>query len=45
MSKHDIRSTSQISWERVQLSAENIERIGCLNHWQKSGISKEKLAE
>jgi hAT family C-terminal dimerisation region len=32
-----------ISWERAQLSAENIERTECLKHWQKSGISEEKL--
>jgi hypothetical protein len=32
-----------ISWERAQLSAENIERIECLKNWQKSGISEERL--
>ncbi|EED11944.1 conserved hypothetical protein [Talaromyces stipitatus ATCC 10500] len=32
-----------ISWERAQLSAENIERIECLKHWAKTGIAEEKL--
>lgn len=31
-----------ISWERAQLSAENIERIECLKNWHKSGIAEEK---
>jgi hypothetical protein len=30
-----------ISWERAQLSAENIERMECLKSWQRSGISDE----
>jgi hypothetical protein len=34
-----------ISWERAQLSAENIERIECLKHWQKSRISEERLED
>jgi hypothetical protein len=31
-----------ISWERAQLSAENIERIECLKNWQKNGITEER---
>jgi len=30
-----------ISWERAQLSAENIERMECLKSWQRSSISDE----
>jgi hAT family C-terminal dimerisation region len=32
-----------ISWERAQLGAETIEKVECLKHWQRSGISKENL--
>jgi hypothetical protein len=32
-----------ISWERAQLSAENIERIECLKNWQRSGIAEERF--
>jgi hypothetical protein len=28
-----------ISWERAQLSAENIERLECLKNWHRTGIS------
>ena len=31
-----------ISWERAQLSAENIERVECLKSWHRSGILEEK---
>ena len=30
-----------ISWERAQLSAENIERVECLKSWQRSNVSNE----
>jgi hypothetical protein len=30
-----------ISWERAQIGAENLERVECLKHWGRSGISDE----
>ena len=30
-----------ISWDRAQLSAENIEKLECLKCWMRSGISEE----
>ena len=32
-----------VSWERVQLGAENIERVECLKHCIRSGIVKDEL--
>ena len=32
-----------VSWERAQMGAENLERVKCLKHWKRSGISDEIL--
>ena len=32
-----------VSWERAQMGAENLERVECLKHWKRSGISDEIL--
>jgi hypothetical protein len=32
-----------VSWERAQMGAENLERVECLKHWKRSGISEEIL--
>jgi hypothetical protein len=37
----EVRRT--ISWERAQIGAENLERVECLKHWKRSGISDEVL--
>ena len=34
-----------ISWERSQLSPENIEKTECLKHWENSGILEQKLGD
>jgi hypothetical protein len=37
------RARRTISLKKTQLGAETVERIECLKHWQRSGISKENL--
>jgi asparagine synthetase A len=32
-----------VSWERAQIDAENLEKVECLKHWKRSGISNEVL--
>lgn len=32
-----------ILWERVQLGAENIEKVECLKHWKRNNITGEYL--
>jgi len=32
-----------VLWERAQIGAENLERVECLKHWKRSGISDKKL--
>jgi len=32
-----------VLWERAQMGAENLERVECLKHWKRSGISDKKL--
>jgi hypothetical protein len=32
-----------VSWDRVQMGAETLERVECLKHWKRSGISNKGL--
>jgi hAT family C-terminal dimerisation region len=32
-----------VSWDRAQMGAETLERVECLKHWKRSGISNEGL--
>jgi len=32
-----------VSWDRAQIGAENLERVECLKHWKRSGISEDVL--
>jgi hypothetical protein len=32
-----------VSWDRGQMEAETLEKVECLKHWKRSGISNEGL--
>jgi hypothetical protein len=34
-----------VSWNRGQVEAETLEKVECLKHWKRSGISNEGLGE
>jgi hypothetical protein len=36
-----ITARRTVSWDRGQMEAETLEKVECLKHWKRSGISNE----